>query len=110
MISSIAKTIKQFTNQLKDTSEEQTGTLTILWDDFQRENYQLTNIISLEHEYTQKDGTFSMKGKRKLAKSSEGMFFITTKIKHIYSFNLVIEQVPHEFDLLNKSQDYDLDT
>ncbi|MHA1983078.1 MAG: hypothetical protein ACW967_01910 [Candidatus Hodarchaeales archaeon] len=102
MISGIAKAIKQFTNQLRDVTEEVTGTLTIIWVDYERQNYKLKEIISLDHEYTQKDGTLILKGRRRVAKGRDAGFFITTKIKHIYSLNLVIEKVPDDFEMFNK--------
>jgi hypothetical protein len=102
MISGMAKAIKQFTNQLKDVTEEVTGTLTIIWVDFERQNYELKDIITLEHEYTQKDGTLILKGRRRVAKGRDAGFFITTKIKYIYSLNLVIERIPEDYEMFNK--------
>ncbi|OLS23995.1 MAG: hypothetical protein HeimC3_22200 [Candidatus Heimdallarchaeota archaeon LC_3] len=101
MITGLKAAIKQFTNQLKSEANV-VGTLTIIWLDAERENYQLDNITSLEHEYNAKDGSLILKGNRNVnERDKQAGYFIITKLKYIYSINLIINDKKEDYEVFS---------
>lgn len=99
MISGLSKSIKQFSGQLKSSEGTLWGKVEVLWDDPTRIPYEIDKIIFLEHEFTQKDGTLVLKGRRFVDEEKEAKFFLVTKIKNILAVSLLIEKAKHVFEL-----------
>ena len=99
MISSLSKSIKQFASQLKSLEAGAVGQITIIWVDSDKEDYELDDVLSIDHEYNAKDGSIIIKGKRRSPSNKEGAYLITTKLKYIYSITFTVDIIKEEYPL-----------